>query len=232
MKPSKISAARITGKAPTGIEGFDDITHGGLPRGRTTLLEGGPGSGKTLFALRFLVHGAQDGNEPGIFVAFEETSKRIAANAEGFGWNLGELQKKKLFFLDAQPTPDLIQSGNFDLSGMLAALGAQAAAMGLGALFSTRWILCWHSCPTRRRNAGRFTGCMNGCSRAGSPDWSRPRPTGMTRVPSVSNHSASCNSWWTAPWCSTTAWNLAFPNAISGSKNIAARTSTKMKRRS
>lgn len=117
-------------KTPTGIEGFDEITHGGLPRGRTTLLEGGPGSGKTLFALRFLVHGAQDCNEPGIFVAFEETSKRIVANAESFGWKLAELQRKKLFFLDAQPTPDLIQSGSFDLSGMLAALGAQAKAMG------------------------------------------------------------------------------------------------------
>lgn len=117
-------------KALTGIEGFDEITHGGLPRGRTTLLEGGPGSGKTLFALRFLVHGAQACDEPGIFVAFEETSKRIIANAESFNWKLAELQRKQLYFLDGQPTPDLIQSGNFDLGGMLAALGAQAKSMG------------------------------------------------------------------------------------------------------
>lgn len=117
-------------KARTGIEGFDEITNGGLPRGRTTLLEGGPGSGKTIFALSFLVHGARDGGEPGIFVAFEETSKRIVANAEGFGWNLAALQRKKLLFVDAQPTPDLIQSGGFDLSGMLAALGAQIETMG------------------------------------------------------------------------------------------------------
>ena len=117
-------------KAATGIEGFDEITHGGLPRGRTTLLAGGPGSGKTLFALRFLAHGAQDCHEPGIFVAFEETSERILANAEVFGWNLPELQRKKLFFLDAQPSPELILSGTFDLSGMLAALGAQAKEMG------------------------------------------------------------------------------------------------------
>lgn len=118
-----------TVKAPTGIEGFDEITHGGLPRGRTTLLEGGPGSGKTLFALGFLVHGARKCNEPGIFVAFEETTKRIVANSAGFGWDLPELQPKKLFFLDAQPTHDLIQSGSFDLGGLLAALGAQAKAM-------------------------------------------------------------------------------------------------------
>ncbi|MCK9285117.1 MAG: circadian clock protein KaiC [Rhodocyclaceae bacterium] len=117
-------------KAPTGIAGFDEITGGGLPHGRTTLLVGGPGSGKTLFALQFLVHGAQDCKEPGIFVAFEETAKRIVANAESFGWRLAELQRTKLFFLDAQPMPDLIQSGDFDLGGMLAALEAKTREMG------------------------------------------------------------------------------------------------------
>ena len=114
-------------KARTGIEGFDEITDGGLPRGRTTVLSGGPGSGKTIFALQFLVQGAQDYKEPGIFVAFEETVDRLAANAAGFGWNLPDLQRnKKLFFIDAQPTPDLIQSGTFDLGGMLAILGAKS----------------------------------------------------------------------------------------------------------
>ena len=130
MKSAKPSLMKAPTKAPTGITGFDEITGGGLPRGRTTLLVGGPGSGKTIFALEFLVNGAQGGKEPGIFVAFEETSKRIVANAEGFGWNLAELRRKKLFFLDAQPTAELVQSGNFDLSGMLAALGAQTEAMG------------------------------------------------------------------------------------------------------
>jgi len=117
-------------KAPTGIPGFDEITGGGLPRGRTTLLSGGPGSGKTIFGLQFLVHGVRDCKEPGIFVAFEETSKRVVANAESFGWNLPELQPKKLFFLDAQPAPELVQAGSFDLTGMLAALGAQIKEMG------------------------------------------------------------------------------------------------------
>jgi len=118
-------------KARTGIEGFDEITGGGLPRGRTTLLSGGPGSGKTIFALQFLVQGARDYKEPGIFVAFEETSERLAANALPFGWNIAELRRKNsLSFIDAQPTPDLIQSGTFDLSGMLAALGAQIKEMG------------------------------------------------------------------------------------------------------
>jgi circadian clock protein KaiC len=121
--------AKASTKAPTGIVGFDEITGGGLPRGRTTLLVGGPGSGKTILSLQFLAHGADACKEPGIFVAFEESSKRIAANAEGFGGTLAKLRRKELFFMDAQPMSDLVQSGNFDLSGMLAALGAQTKAM-------------------------------------------------------------------------------------------------------
>lgn len=118
-------------KARTGIEGFDNITRGGLPRGRAALIAGGPGSGKTNFALQFLVRGAREFKEPGIFVAFEETAQRLTTNAAGFGWNLTAMQRKKsLFVIDAQPTPDLIQSGTFDLSGMLASLGAQVATMG------------------------------------------------------------------------------------------------------
>ncbi len=116
-------------KARTGIAGFDEMTKGGLPRGHTTLVEGGAGSGKTIFALQALVNGARDYNEPGIFVAFEESPKRIRQHAASFGWNLAPLEKEKLFFLDAQPTPDLIQSGSFDLSGMLAMLGVKAREM-------------------------------------------------------------------------------------------------------
>jgi circadian clock protein KaiC len=121
---------RPTAKAPTGIAGFDAITGGGVPTGRTTLLVGGPGSGKTIFALQFLVHGARNSKEPGIFVAFEETPARLVANFERFSFNIGELAPKRVYFMDARPAPDLMRSGDFDLSGMLAALGAQAAQMG------------------------------------------------------------------------------------------------------
>ena len=130
MKSVRAPNAKAGAKASTGIAGFDEITGGGLPQGRTTLLAGGPGSGKTLFALQFLVHGAQACKEPGIFVAFEESSARVVANARGFGWKLADPRRTKLFFLDAQPPPDLVQAGNFDLCGMLAALQAQAVAMG------------------------------------------------------------------------------------------------------
>ena len=66
------------------------MTGGGLPSGRTTLLLGGPGSGKTIFSLQFLVQGASACKEPGIFVAFEEASSRIAENASTFGWDLAK----------------------------------------------------------------------------------------------------------------------------------------------
>jgi circadian clock protein KaiC len=130
MKSARTRVAKLPTKAPTGITGFDEICGGGLPRGCTTLLVGGPGSGKTIFALHFAVHGALHCREPAIFVAFEETSKRVVANAESFGWKIEELGPGKLFFLDAQPMPDLVHSGTFDLSGMLAALEAQIKKMG------------------------------------------------------------------------------------------------------
>jgi circadian clock protein KaiC len=116
-------------KAPTGIEGFDEITAGGLPTGRTTLIVGGPGAGKTVFALQCLVSAARQLREPGIFVAFEESSRQIVANAATFGWDLPALEKERLFFLDARLSPSTVQSGDFDISGILAALGAKAREM-------------------------------------------------------------------------------------------------------
>lgn len=117
-------------KIRSGIEGFDDITAGGLPRRRTTLLMGGAGCGKTVFALQILVNGATHQGIPGIFVAFEETVGRVLANAETFGWKIQALGKKKLFFVDACMRSDVVKAGAFDLTGLLAALEAKAAEMG------------------------------------------------------------------------------------------------------
>jgi circadian clock protein KaiC len=125
-------SARPSGipKTATGIAGFDQISHGGLPRGRTTLVVGGPGAGKTVFALQTLVNGARDHGEPAIFVAFEENSRRIVANAATFGWDLVELEREHLFFLDAYLSPTVPMSGQFDLTGILSAVGAKAKEMG------------------------------------------------------------------------------------------------------
>ncbi|HTI62449.1 MAG TPA: circadian clock protein KaiC [Gemmatimonadaceae bacterium] len=117
-------------KARTGIPGFDEITNGGLPAGRTTLIVGGPGAGKTVFALESLVNAARKFREPGIFVAFEENSRQIVGNAATFGWDLPALEKERLFFLDARLSPTTVHSGDFDITGMLAGLSAKASEMG------------------------------------------------------------------------------------------------------
>jgi circadian clock protein KaiC len=116
-------------KAPTGIPGFDEITQGGIPVGRTTIVMGAAGAGKTVFALQLLVHTARDRGEAGIFVAFEENSQQLIANGATFGWDLPALRRKKLFFLDARISPDVVSAGSFDLAGMLAVLAAKAKAM-------------------------------------------------------------------------------------------------------
>jgi circadian clock protein KaiC len=89
-------------KIATGLQGFDELSHGGLPRNRISLLKGGPGSGKTVFALQSLVNAARQREERGIFVAFEERPQQIIANAAGFNWDLPALLKSKIFFMDAQ----------------------------------------------------------------------------------------------------------------------------------
>jgi circadian clock protein KaiC len=110
-------------KALTGIQGFDQITGGGIPRGKVTLVTGAPGSGKTVFGLQTLANAALLWDEPGIFVAFEENSSQIIAEAARFGRNLAELEK--LFILNAMPDPDTVSIGEVDFSGMLSVLSAK-----------------------------------------------------------------------------------------------------------
>lgn len=112
------------------MPGLDALTDGGLPRGRTTLIVGGVGCGKTILALQVLVEGARRAHEPGIFVAFEERSREIVKDAGGFGWDLPRLQKDRLFFLDAHLDSSTVHGGPFDLAGLLAGLSAQARRMG------------------------------------------------------------------------------------------------------
>jgi len=122
-------------KLPTGIEGFDEASGGGLPRNRTTLVMGRAGSGKTVFSLQSIVNAARQRREAGLFVAFEESTSQIAQNAATFGWGLSALPKSKLFFLDAHLSPTVVRSGEFDLTGMLAILKAKKEEMG------ARWIV-------------------------------------------------------------------------------------------
>ena len=121
--PSKSDQVSIKGvrKIRTTIEGFDEITHGGLPIGRTTLVSGTSGTGKTLLAVQFLYHGIKYFDYPGIFVTFEESPQDIIQNAYSFGWNLQSLvDSGKLFILDASPDPEGQEIvGSFDLSALI-----------------------------------------------------------------------------------------------------------------
>ncbi|MEO0841017.1 MAG: ATPase domain-containing protein, partial [Cyanobacteria bacterium J06643_5] len=91
LHSSQPSISRGVEKIRTLIEGFDDITHGGLPKGRTTLVSGTSGTGKTLYSLQFLYNGITHLQEPGIFVTFEEAPNDIIRNAHIFGWDLQQL---------------------------------------------------------------------------------------------------------------------------------------------
>jgi circadian clock protein KaiC len=108
-------------KLRTMIEGFDEITHGGMPRGRTTLVSGTSGTGKTLLAVQFLYHGIKHFDTPGLFITFEESPTDIVQNACSFGWDLQSLiDEGKLFILDASPDPEGQEIvGSFDLSALI-----------------------------------------------------------------------------------------------------------------
>src|SRR6478735_1631408 len=97
---TKTSAPVTLPKVLTGIAGLDEITGGGLPKGRPTLICGEAGAGKTLFAMEFIVHGAMQFNEPGVFVAFEEKAEELTANVRSFGYDLNKLVAAKKLRVD------------------------------------------------------------------------------------------------------------------------------------
>ena len=132
MNEMKRADPQPLAKIATGIEGFDALSGGGLPRNRTTLVMGGPGSGKTVFSLQTLVNAAHQRHEAGIFVAFEERGREVMANAATFDWDLPALVENQLYILDAHLSPTVVQSGEFDLSGILAILKAKKEAMNAG----------------------------------------------------------------------------------------------------
>ena len=127
---AKTASRPLFPKSPTGIQGFDEISLGGLPRNRTTLVMGGPGTGKSVFALQSLTGAARHNKQPGIFVAFEENIEAIFANAAGFDWGLSSLTPRRMFFMNAQLTPAFVSTGDFDLGGMLAMLEAKQQEIG------------------------------------------------------------------------------------------------------
>jgi circadian clock protein KaiC len=119
-------------KAPSGISGLDDITGGGLPRGRTTIICGGPGCGKTMVGMEFLVRGAMEFDEPGVLMTFEETPEEMASNVASLGFNIKQLAAENKLFLDyitVDPS-EIQETGSYDLEGLFIRLQYAVDAIG------------------------------------------------------------------------------------------------------
>jgi circadian clock protein KaiC len=133
MKSTEHSLPRVSlQKSPTGIKGFDEITAGGLPAGRPTLVCGGAGCGKTLFGIEFLVRGATLFNEPGVFMSFEETNEELIKNVASLGFDLENLIKHKKIALDHVhiERSEIEETGEYDLEGLFIRLGYAIDSIG------------------------------------------------------------------------------------------------------
>jgi circadian clock protein KaiC len=119
-------------KCPTGIHGLDEITLGGLPKGRVSLIVGKAGSGKTLFGMEFLLHGTLEFGEPGVFMSFEESASDLAENVSSLGYDLVDLQEKGQIFIDHVKIlrSDIIETGEFDLEGLFIRLNHAIDTIG------------------------------------------------------------------------------------------------------
>ena len=125
QRPPRVRQLHQLAKAPTGISGFDEITSGGLPRGRPTLVCGTAGCGKTLFSMEFLVRGATDFAEPGLFMSFEENEQELTQNVASLGFDLADLVKRRLLLMDfvRAEQSEIDETGGYDLEGLFVRLG-------------------------------------------------------------------------------------------------------------
>ena len=132
MKKNSAPSHLALAKSPTGIRGLDEITLGGLPRGRPTLVCGRAGCGKTLFAVEFLVHGAIDYDDPGVFVAFEETEEDLTKNVASLGYDLADLSRRKKLTIDyiRVERSEIEETGEYDLEGLFVRLGHAIDSIG------------------------------------------------------------------------------------------------------
>jgi circadian clock protein KaiC len=122
----------ILEKSPTGIQGFDEITFGGLPKRRPSIIIGGPGSGKTLFGMEFLVNGVVKYGEPGVFIAFEETEKDLEKNTASLGFGVKKLVEENKLFIDhiRVERAEIEETGEYDLEGLFIRLASAIDTVG------------------------------------------------------------------------------------------------------
>ncbi len=123
---------KLLPKSPTGIEGLDEILYGGIPKGRPTLVCGNAGCGKTLLAMEFLVRGATQFDEPGVFMSFEETEHDLIQNIESLGFDLTDLIARKKIVMDyvSVDLEEILETGEFDLEGLFIRLDHAINSVG------------------------------------------------------------------------------------------------------
>jgi circadian clock protein KaiC len=132
MKSRTATSYNSLKKTPTGITGFDEITGGGVPKGRPALICGAAGCGKTLFSVEFLVRGARQFDEPGVFLAFEETREELAKNVASLGFDLDQLIRQKKLVVDYVhiERSEIQENGEFDLEGLFIRLNHAIDSIG------------------------------------------------------------------------------------------------------
>ncbi len=154
-------------RLPTGVPGFDAIAHGGLPEGRSTLVVGTAGSGKTVFAAQYLATGAEAFGQPGVFVTFDETPESILRNTAGFDWRFDQaVDDQRIAIVDCSPDPatDLLEVGDFDFRALIARISAAVQHAGARRLVLdsvTALLAQFASEPRVRRELSRVVHAAN-----------------------------------------------------------------------
>ena len=184
----KKHAVEVLEKCPTGIRGLDEITKGGLPKGRPTLICGCAGSGKTLFAMEFLMRGAMEFGEPGVFMTFEETPDDLAKNFISLGFDLHDMESRGLIATDhvVVTRSEIEETGEYDLEGLFIRLGSAIDSIGAKRVVLDTIEALFPSCPMPR-SSGRTSPALSlverprcdgrryGRKRRQDPDTSRRR---------------------------------------------------------
>ena len=194
VKKAKRKEPAVLAKALVGIQGLDEITCGGFPRGRPTLVCGGPGSGKTMLGLEFLARGATQYNEPGVLISFEETEDELAENAISLGIDLRDLAARKKVLTDYVyiERSEFEETGTYDLEGLFVRIGyaidqvkaRRVVLDSIESLFSgipnlnilraeVRRLFRW----LKKRGSPRLSPPRGATARSPATDWKSTSPT-------------------------------------------------------
>ena len=171
MATGRAGELPTVGKSPTGIPGLDEITYGGLPQGRPTLLCGSAGCGKTLFGMTFLYNGAIEFDEPGVFLAFEERPEELIKNVGSLDFDLEKLIDEKKLAIDYVQIDrtKIEETGEYDLEGLFIRLGFAIDSIGAKRVVLDTIETLFGGLPNEQSCAPNCAGCSSGSRTRASP---------------------------------------------------------------